>query len=54
MESFFYYKGYGIRYSTFGGITVVESLGFTIKEFRGLGSYKGKEEAKKFIDNLTI
>lgn len=52
METYQNYKGYGIRYYTFGGTTEVENMGFVIKRFVGLGEIAGEEAAKKYIDVL--
>lgn len=51
MESFQYYKEYGIRYYSLTGTTVVETLGFAMKVFRGKGEAEGLKLAKEYIDN---
>ena len=50
METFYNYKGYGIRYISFTGTTIVERLGIVIKKFTGYGEIEGQEAAEKFID----
>jgi len=53
METFSYYKGYGIKYRTFNGTTYVTHMGFELKEFVGLGCIGGRSSAKAYIDKLT-
>ena len=52
METYINYKGFGIRYKTFGGTTTVENFGYPIKTFKGYGEMKGEEAAKKYIDAI--
>jgi|GEM_PF-6583029 len=52
METFSYYKGYGIKYKTFNGTTYVTDMGFELKAFVGLGCVDGKSSAKAYIDKL--
>ena len=54
MESFHWYKGFGVLYQTFLGITSVQGrMGFVIMEFPFMGEIAGREAAHKFIDELT-
>ena len=52
MESFSYYKGYGIRYKQFGGNTYVEHNGCTVKIFYSSGEIAGDKLAKSYIDDI--
>jgi len=53
METYFTYKGFGIRYYEIGGTAEVEEHGFPIKTFRGKGSIKGEDMVKEYIDAMT-
>ena len=54
MESFHWYKGFGVLYQTFLGITSVQGrMGFVIMEFPFIGEIAEREAAHKFIDELT-
>jgi len=53
METFFYYKGYGIKYSSMNGSTFVMDMGFTLRKFIGIGCVNGEKEAKKYVDQIT-
>ncbi len=54
METFFYYKGFGIKYRSMGGTTFVTDMGFTLRKFIGMGCIDGEKEAKKYIDQIAI
>ena len=53
METFYFYKGYGVRYSELSGTTFVEKFGFAIETFEGIGFSEGKRLAEELIDNIT-
>lgn len=50
METYQNYRGLGISYQTFGGITSIDSCGFLMKRFIGYGESKGEILAKHWID----
>ena len=50
MESFHYYKGYGVRYTGIGGSTYVELNGVKVAAFYGVGRLSGEELAHGWID----
>lgn len=53
MESFRRYRGYGIRYVTFGGTTYVENeSGYVMKTFPQMGEVIGGEMAEDYIDGF--
>ena len=52
METFSYYKGYGIKYKIINGTAYVTHMGFELKAFIGLGDARGKLAAKTYIDKL--
>ena len=54
METFYWYKGYGVRYYQALGTTSVEEHGVVVKMFNGLGMIKGKAEAEKWVDENGI
>lgn len=53
METFYWYKDFGIRYSGISGDTRVEDIGYVLKTFYGKGCHYGEDLAKKYIDSLT-
>jgi len=53
MESFYWYKGFGIRYNEWGGTTTVEDLGYILREYPGLGCIDGEKKAKEYIDTIS-
>ena len=54
METFSWYKGYGINYRTISGTTSVQSNGETIAQFPGLGELAGNKAAKAWIDDHLV
>lgn len=54
METFFYYKGYGIKYKSMSGTTFVTDMGFTLRKFVAMGRIDGEIEAKKYIDQIAL
>jgi hypothetical protein len=50
METFYIYKGYGLRYYQILGTTAVELNGLPIKVFPRLGELDGKKAAEKWVD----
>ena len=54
METFHYYKGYGIKYRSIGGTTFVTDMGSILRKFKGMGCIGGEKEARKYIDQIAI
>lgn len=52
METFQWYKGYGILYMQIGGNTIVKDGWQKIKMFSRMGEINGEKKAKKYIDEL--
>lgn len=53
MESFYWYKGYGIRYDDITGTTRVEYCGIPLRVYKKRGKTTGDKKAKKYIDELV-
>lgn len=50
METFHWYRDYGIRYRTLGGTTQVVLDFDVVKVFPGLGEMRGREAAHAWVD----
>jgi hypothetical protein len=51
MEVYQNYKGYGIKYISIYGTTIVDYCGFTLEIFKNKGEELGLKLAKEFIDD---
>jgi hypothetical protein len=53
METFHWYRGFGIRYIQIIGTTYVELLGDKIAVFPYMGATEGEKLAHEYVDNTT-